>query len=240
VIRQVKHPRVLAIGAHPDDIELGAAGTIWRLTEEYAATVTYLIMTAGVRSWESGGPFVSADRRKEAEASGKLLRVHHVRVLDLIDSELQNYEHECIRHIERFLYRNPASNEANFDLIFTHSRADTHSDHRHTFHATISAARYFYGTIVQYQTPSTIPNDFRPTYFVSLDKEAIAKKVAALQVHQSQQRKEFLQEEYVKGMAHSWALFHRMPMDTAVEAFELYQGFWPLGPKSARAGKEDR
>lgn len=226
-------PKVLAIGAHPDDIELGSGGFIHRLVTELAAEVTFLVFTPGVRSWQTPSPYDRTDRRKEAREAAQALQAKDIFILDFPDCELHTKVHELIRTIEGFLYENGKSR---YDLVLTHSKADTHSDHREVHEATISAARYYQGTIFLYQAPSTIPNEFRPTFFVSLDQETIERKIQVLMAHKSQQKKgrEYMRDEQVRGMAATWALFHRTP-EERMEAFEVYKSFWQrsndTGPK---------
>ena len=82
--------RVLAITAHPDDIDFGSAGTIAALTDAGVA-VTYCVCTDG----QAGGfdPDVPRERmpeirRNEQRAAAELVGVHDVRFLGHVDGEL--------------------------------------------------------------------------------------------------------------------------------------------------------
>lgn len=225
-------PRVLAIGAHPDDIEIGAGGFISRLITEATARVTFLVLTPGLRVWRTDAPYRTVDRRREAEEAGKILGVETVCVLDLHDCELHNRGHEIIREIERLLYDN--DRRPKFDLVVSHSGADTHTDHVQVNLSTMAAIRYFQGTLLLYQAPSTIPNAFKPNYFVSLTEECLDMKISAIAAHRSQSEKgrEFMEPDRIRDMVESWSLFHRLPRQ-GLEAFELYKSFWPLNQPSA-------
>jgi LmbE family N-acetylglucosaminyl deacetylase len=218
-------PRVLAIGAHPDDIELGAAGFLFRLLTESRAQVQFLVLTAGVQHRHPQRHFDPRRRRRESLAAARALGLHPRRteILDYPDCGLHLHVHEIIREIEGRLF--DAEGRPGFDLVLTHAGGDTHADHRQVYQATVSATRAFSGTVMLYQAPSTIPNEFRPTFFVHLDEAALAAKVRALLEHQSQQEKDFMGQQRVEGLARSWALFHRTEPEY-LEAFEVSKSFW--------------
>ena len=220
------YPRVLAIGAHPDDIEIGTGGFIHRLTSKYRAHVHFLVLTEGVQGPVREHAYRGSTRRTEAFKAAKLLKVarEDVSVLRFPDCQLHEHEHEIIREIEAKLYGE--NGRSNFDIILSHAGEDTHADHRATYEATLSAARSFQGAVLHYQAPSTKPNGFRPTFFVRLDKRAIERKNRAIQAHISQRDKAFMQESRTFGMANNWALFHRQPAGTYLEAFEVYKSFF--------------
>ena len=219
-------PRILVIGAHPDDVELGAGGFVRRAIEELSADVWFLILTCGCRHWKRGQKLKKNARRKEARRGARRLGIkgkRRVEILNFQDCNLQNYTHELIEAIERRLYNK--SGKRRFDIVLTHAQEDTHKDHKCTYEATISAARAFDGVILLYQAPSTSPNEFRPTFFVNLDDDAISHKKKALVEHVSQREKSFMSHVQTDGMAKSWALFLRMS-EKRLEAFEVYRSCW--------------
>ena len=221
----IDNPRVLAIGAHPDDIELGAAGLVYRLLNERSASVHFLVLTSGLQGWQRESPFAETDRKREAQSGAVALGLQpeKVKVCDFEDCKLHENVHEIIREIENRLY--DSNGQRLYDIILTHAYGDTHSDHKQTCEATISAARYFHGTILFYQAPSTIPNEFHPTFFVNLDTDALEKKDLAIMAHVSQREKECTKNGRTVGMAKSWAIFHRRAEDS-LEAFEVYKTYW--------------
>lgn len=81
--------RVLAVTAHPDDVDFGAAGVVRSWTREGVA-VTYCVCTSG-EAGRSSGTFASegaALRRSEQEAAAQAVGVRDVRFLDLPDGQL--------------------------------------------------------------------------------------------------------------------------------------------------------
>lgn len=219
----VGSPHVLAIGSHPDDIEIGCGGFVRRLITEFGAVVRFLVLTEGRHSKE--GMYEGSTRRKEAIDAAVALGVkpEHVEVLRFMDCGLHECGHEMIGEIERRIYH-PDYHQP-LDIVLTHAAEDTHADHREVHEASISALRDFNGTVLLYQAPSTKPNLFRPTFFVNLTEQYIKEKNAALQMHESQKHKPFMKLARTVGLASSWALFHRSTAQYC-EAFEVYKSFY--------------
>lgn len=96
--------RVLAVLAHPDDVDFGAGGTVALLTAA-GIEVTYCIITDG----DAGGfdPAVARSeiptiRRAEQRAAGKVLGVDDIRFLGYRDGEL-TVTHDLRRDISRVI-----------------------------------------------------------------------------------------------------------------------------------------
>jgi LmbE family N-acetylglucosaminyl deacetylase len=219
---------VLAIGGHPDDVELGSGGLLSRFVTDYKAEVHIAIMTYGTQHWRRGRVFEADQRAKEALEAAKLLlgiaddrqAREHLHLGGFKDCELSNAGHAAIAFIEDVI------NVVKPDIILTHAACDLHDDHRQTHYATLSAARDFHGTILLYQTASTIPDHFAPTFFVQLREAELERKMRALDIHVSQREKEFMSHERVTKMAEAWAGFHRMNDGARLEPFAIYQSFW--------------
>jgi LmbE family N-acetylglucosaminyl deacetylase len=159
---------VLAIGSHPDDIELGCGGT---LAAHRAAgdAVTMLVLTGG-----QNGPGDNADRRAEAEAAARALDCLLVwgRMVDCAMVP----DAATIAAIETVI----SGVEA--DVVYVHAPDDSHQDHRAAAAATLSAARHS-SRVLHYRSPSTLR--FEPTVFVDISAY-LDRKLAALHCHASQ------------------------------------------------------
>ena len=177
--------RVLAIGAHPDDVELACGGTLAKLADS-GHEVRALVMSDG-----SGGGD-GATRRAEAISSGLFLGAVAVEVHDFTDTRLADHANDMVATIERAVRRfNP-------DIIFTHSSNDQHQDHQAVHLATIRAARS-HPAILCYESPSVTPL-FLPTVFVDIE-DHLDVKVAAIAVHDDQRTKGYVRPEQVRGRA---------------------------------------
>lgn len=126
---QLSPARALAIGAHPDDVEFGAGGTLarWSATCDIAA----VIVTDGSKgSWnpdQSPEQLVAA-RRAEAQAAADRIGISRVVFLEYIDGELE-YTAELRETISRLI------REHRPDVVLSHDpwqRYQLHPDHRAT------------------------------------------------------------------------------------------------------------
>ncbi len=160
---------ILAIGAHPDDIEIGCGGTLIKYSQ-CGNNIYLLIMT-------DGGMATDPDiRRKEQTASAQLMGAKDVFFANYKDTELV-CDRELIERIEETVV------EVEPDMIFVHYLEDTHQDHRNLSQATVSATRYI-ENVLFYEGPST-EQSFMPSVFVNV-KSVLNKKLELLEAHVSQ------------------------------------------------------
>jgi LmbE family N-acetylglucosaminyl deacetylase len=176
---------ILAVGAHPDDIELGAGGTIARHVIE-GDSVYFLVLTYG----EKGGG-IKEIRKSEALESAKILNVKSVIFAEIPDTRVTDGP-ETISKIEEVI------KEIKPDRVYTHSPKDFHQDHRNAALATFSAARRV-SEILSYESPFTQPS-FTPQLYVEITN-TINLKIQALKKFHSQYNKVYLKIDAIKGLA---------------------------------------
>lgn len=177
---------VLAIGAHPDDIELGCGGSLSRFIAEGVA-VRALIMSRGRR-----GALSEDDRARETHEALGLLGITDVHVYDFPDTQLWRLVSEMVHVIEQHV-RTFAPMRA-----YTMFQHDRHQDHRAVYEASAIACRAV-PQLLGYETPSSYPN-FMPTVFADIGPQLDA-KLAALKRHTSQGKRLYMQEEKVRAAA---------------------------------------
>jgi len=176
--------RVLAIGAHPDDIEIGAAGTIKKHTEA-GDDVIFLIMTEAKNGGGTG-----PQRRQEAERASKILGVRVCLFLDYEDTKLPE-SYEVIEKVEEVIkIFNP-------DRVYIPYHNEIHQDHRATNKVAIAACRNV-PQILMYEGPSTF-SDFQANFCVDISKY-VDFKTAAIKAHMSQGEKEILKVDAILGI----------------------------------------
>jgi len=159
--------RILAIGPHPDDIEIGCGGALL-VAKAKRYNINLLIMTQG----QAGGE--SEKRIQEQEKTAKTLNAK-LSWGGLIDTRVE-LNRELIQILEREITRiDPA-------VIFAPYKNDTHQDHRNISTALVTAARYR-KNVLFYEVPSSI--DFQPAVYVDISA-VIARKSALLKMHASQ------------------------------------------------------
>jgi LmbE family N-acetylglucosaminyl deacetylase/CheY-like chemotaxis protein len=188
--RAAARPVVLAIGAHPDDVEIGCGGTLLRHAGAGDRT-TILTLTGGERGGDVGA------RAGESKAAAELLGASLVH-LNLPDTVLSEGP-ETISAIERVI------GETAPTIVYTHTLRDNHQDHRAAHRATMVAARGV-PNLLCYQSPST-SIDFTPTHFVDVT-DFIEAKVRALRVFASQHAvRVYLADDMTLSTARYWSRF---------------------------------
>jgi len=181
---------VLAIGAHPDDVEIGVGGTL----AAHAAAgdpVAILTLSRGARGGEAD------DRQHESLAAADLLGAR-LFLEDLDDTRISSAD-PTVGIIERVIA------EIDPSMVYTHSSHDRHQDHRAVHEATMVASRRVDG-VACYQSPSTTV-EFRPSRFVAIDGYTDV-KLALLACFRSQAGiRDYLEPDFVLATARYWSRF---------------------------------
>jgi LmbE family N-acetylglucosaminyl deacetylase/CheY-like chemotaxis protein len=181
---------VLAIGAHPDDVEIGVGG-ILAAHSRAGDSVTILTLSRGSRGGDADS------RQHESLASADRLGAR-LFLKDLIDTEISGGG-TTVRLIEEVV------NEIQPTIVYTHSEHDRHQDHRAVSEATLVATRKV-GTVACYQSPSATI-DFRPTRFVRID-DYLGEKLQLLECFASQTAtRDYLDPGFVTATARYWSRF---------------------------------
>lgn len=194
--------RVLAIGAHPDDVEIGCAGTLLGHRRR-GDSVSILTLSQGG---------VGGDRQQRLHESIDVAQVIGAQLLfaDLPDTRIDPGV-DTIQLIEQVV------SELDPTTIYVHSKNDGHQDHRAVHQATMSASRRV-AKVLSYQSPSAT-NDFAPTKFFAIDS-VVSRKVQALSLYASQGERSYLEPEMVIAGARYWAR-HLAPRAKYAEPFEV-------------------
>ncbi len=188
--RLKRQKRVLAIGAHPDDIELGCGGA---LAKHRAQGDALMILTLS-RGANGGDTNL---RTREAHRAAELLGAQ-LEFGELPDSQIGEGI-ETIELVQQAIRRFRPTH------IYTHSAQDTHQDHRNAHLATLVAAREV-PNVFCYQSPSATV-DFRPTFFIDISGQIDA-KVEAIEAYKSQiERRASFGGESAVAAARYWGRF---------------------------------
>lgn len=178
---------VLALGAHPDDLELGCGATLAKLAAA-GVRITAVVLTDGDRGTHEG-----FDRRAETLAALSSLGVERVVHHAYPDTRLHESLNDLIAAIEAHV------REIAPERVYTMFDRDRHQDHRAVHEASMVACRTV-PQILGYETPSSYPN-FVPTVFEPVDA-FMERKVAALKMHASQGSRLYMREEKIRSAAH--------------------------------------
>jgi|SRR5947209_4711745 len=165
--------RILCLGAHSDDLEIGCGGSVLELLDEYKAVeVEWIIFSA------------SGTREQEAKSSARTFlrdaRRSRVTVKHFRDGFFP-YEGAAIKVVFEALKTHPSP-----DLVFTHYRADRHQDHRLVSDLTWNTFRDH--LILEYEVPKYDGDLGAPNCFVPLTRRTCARKIKHLQTAFGSQR----------------------------------------------------
>lgn len=189
---------ILCLGAHCDDIEIGAGGTLLKIFDEYeVAEVTWIIFASNdIRKQES----ISSAEQFLANIPEKIIKVHSFRdgFLPFQASEIKDYFEKLKR-------------ETLPDVIFTHYRDDRHQDHRLVSDLTWNTWRN--NLILEYEIPKYDGDLGVPNFYVPLEKEYITK------------RNNILLETFVSQQSKHWfdeATFNALPRLRGMESASIF------------------
>jgi LmbE family N-acetylglucosaminyl deacetylase len=153
--------RLLAIGCHSDDVEIGCGGTILSLIRELGdLEVTWVVLGA------------RRDREAEARASAEEFLAGAARaevVVHGFRDAFMPYIGETVKEAFEELKR------VEPDLVLTHTRDDRHQDHRLACELTWNTFRDH--LILEYEIPKWDGDLGRPNLYVPLDDDLVARKL---------------------------------------------------------------
>jgi len=178
--------KILALGAHSDDVEIGCGATLLRLLAERPGTEVCWVVLSG------GGT-----REKEARASAKDFLKHagvaQVETLTFRDGFFPYQGVEVKEYFEGLKGRFAP------DVIFTHTREDLHQDHRLVCELTRNTWRNH--LILEYEIPKYDGDLGRPNCYVPVSGAHAKRKAALLMKHFGTQRsKHWFDEETFLGL----------------------------------------
>lgn len=199
--RRASQRSILAIGAHPDDVELGCGASLSAHTAR-GDRVHILTLCGG----EAGG--IVSERSAEARRAATVLGAG-LTLASLADTQISEGA-ETIGVIEQCIA------QVQPQLIYTHSEKDGHQDHRNAFRATLVAARQV-PSLLCYQAPSATVH-FIPTRFNEVS-EHLAGKQSAVAAYTSQASiRPYMHPALIEATARYWGRFAGYGL---CEAFEV-------------------
>jgi len=171
---------VLAIGAHPDDVEFGCFGTLKKHLND-GDNVTVVIMT------QSDVQDAHTKEVTRDKITSQLEAICSIEVLgaELVLGPFQDtqvpFDGSSVAFIENII------KERNIDLIYTHWGGDTHQDHINTLSATMAASRLVKNVLCYEQVPLPRITSTYPVanYYVDIT-DTIDIKLEACECHKSQ------------------------------------------------------
>lgn len=196
---------LLCLGAHSDDLEIGAAGTVLHLLERHPGTWVRWVVFSG-----------SPERAAEARASAEAL-LQAAGNLEIVTYAFRDGFFPYGGAEIKETFEELASGEAP-DLVFTHAREDLHQDHRLVAELTWNTWRNH--LILEYETPKYEGMRSRPNLYVPLGRGIVDRKLEHLGRHfASQHAKPWYDAETFRGTMRLAGMECRSPSGFA-EAFK--------------------
>jgi LmbE family N-acetylglucosaminyl deacetylase len=199
---------VLCLGAHSDDIEIGAGGAILSLIASgVRLNVHWCVLSApGRRADEAGA------------AAGAFLEGAASRTIDFGTFRDGYFPHQP----EIKDWFETLKTRVQPDLIFTHRRDDAHQDHRTVCQLTWNSFRDH--LILEYEVPKWDGDTGQPNFYMPLSAAIMERKCALLDAHFGTQRsKDWFDAETFRGLARLRGIECRAP-ERYAEGFVLRKG----------------
>jgi len=165
--------KILAIGAHPDDIEYGCGGFLLKAKRSGDKIYLY-VLTKG----EKGG--IPEVREKEQKKAAEYIGAEELFWGNFKDTDLPPLN-ILIPKIEEVIEKILP------DEIYVNYIEDTHQDHRTLAYSVISAARYI-KNVIYYEDYTSI--NFEPNLFVDIE-DVLEEKIKLLKFHKSQVERKY-------------------------------------------------
>lgn len=196
--------RILFIGAHPDDIELGCGATIDKL--------------AGTNEMH----FLTLSRNLDQKDHSQLVSEHTQSLMSLgakkeniilADFKTRYFE-DSKQQISDYLFK--INKKIDPDYVFTHCRSDIHQDHMVITDKVLRIFRTksIFGFEVLRSSPFFIPQ-----FKIVVSAENVKKKIAALSHFKTYSNKNYFSPEVIRSQAVVRGVFTE---DSFAEAFEIY------------------
>jgi LmbE family N-acetylglucosaminyl deacetylase len=175
--------KIIAIGAHRDDIELACGGTLAKAIRKGHQVKCIIMSQSAYKNYDGTVLRTEEEANTEGDNALRLLGINDFVVLDFSNKNIP-YNGSTVEAIDKILV------EYKPDLILTHWTFDTHQDHMNTALASISAARYF-NSILMYEPfpPSGRSyHPYRPQVYIDVSDDFEIKK-KSIEAHKSQHKK---------------------------------------------------
>jgi LmbE family N-acetylglucosaminyl deacetylase len=195
---------VLCLGAHSDDIEIGAGATLLSLIEREVHLDVYWCVLSGPEerkkeAWASATDFLSGAKQAKID------------VLAFKDGFFPQHG-EAIK-----IWFEDLKGRVNPDLILTHHRNDAHQDHREVSRLTWNTFRQH--CILEFEIPKWDGDFGQPNAFVPIAARTLERKIELLTKHFGSQRsKHWFDAEIFRGLARLRGMECRAP-ECYAEAF---------------------
>jgi LmbE family N-acetylglucosaminyl deacetylase len=178
--------KILCLGAHADDIEIGCGGTILRWLEEHDHLEFYWVVLSSDR-----------ERKKEAVNGARLFLQGARKKTISVESFRDGFFPYLGTAIKE--YFEALKKRVSPDLVLTHYRDDLHQDHRLVSDLTWNTFRQ--ELILEYEVPKYDGDLGQPNLFTHLTEAVCRRKIQyVLDVYKTQAQKHWLTEDTLRAI----------------------------------------
>ncbi len=197
-------PKILCLGAHADDIEIGCGGTILKLVKEYPEAEFHWVV-------------FSAEGKRAEEAYESAQSFVGNAALNVVDVQVFKDSYFPFFGAAIKDYFVNLKKEVSPDLIITHHSNDAHQDHQLIAKLTWNAFRD--NLIIEYEIPKYDGDLGTPNLYVHLDENFVQGKISKVcRIFQSQKAKFWFGEDTFRSIMHIRGIESNSPSKYA-EAF---------------------
>lgn len=175
-----KKLRIIAVGAHLDDIEIACGGTIAKAIDRGHIVRMIVLSKSGYSDYAGKQVRTNEQASKEGRKAASILGVDDLRIYDYPAKDVP-YDSSIVEVL------NAEFDTFRPDVILTHWQYDTHKSHQNTALATFAAGRY-YNSILMYEPFAPAGRSyagFRSQIYVDIS-QTINKKISAIKAHKSE------------------------------------------------------
>ncbi len=176
-----KKKKIIAIGAHLDDIEVSCGGTLAKAVHSGLEAMALVLSSSAYKNYAGKTIRTQSLALSEGRRAAKKLNIG-LKILNFKTKKI-GFDFQTVEAIEKELM--------NFkpDLILSHWPGDYHQDHKNAAFSTLAAARYFPNVFIfEPFFPTFKGETFDPNFYVDIT-EFIGQKISAVKEHKTEYNK---------------------------------------------------
>lgn len=178
--------KILLVSAHPDDIEYGMGGTLYKLCKGKRAKIKVIIFADCEE--QPGNKGIT----KEFKRSMRFFDIINYKLYDFPNTKLLEHSSQIREQLEK------CKNSFGPDLVFSTSKNSIHQDHEYV---SLEVERVFRNiSFLTFEDIKSSPY-FSPNFFSLLNESYIKNKLEALSLYKTQYRRYYHDEELIKSLA---------------------------------------
>ena len=201
---------ILFVGAHIDDIELGCAGTVAKLSKKYQ---TFFLIITNSEFYDQNKKIIRKKEiaNNELNNSIKILKVKKVFNLDLKTNDIKFDDEAKIKYLKIIDQVKP-------ETVFVHSQNDTHLDHQIVSNFITSMSKKIKNIIHYKSNFYHFNKKFNPNLYIDISKE-FEKKIESLKCYKTELKR--VKNSWIKLIKIENSLYGNITNTKYAEAFEI-------------------